>query len=47
MGADSAKAFTQRFYDWYLATKARQGEPYDSLVTSRRGWLADTLARAL
>src|SRR4051812_15184111 len=27
---------------WYLATKARQGEPYDSLVTSRRGWLADT-----
>jgi len=45
--ADSARAFTQRFYDWYLATKGRQGEPYDSLLTSRRGWLADTLARAL
>jgi hypothetical protein len=45
--ADSARAFAQRFYDWYTATKASQGEPYDSLLTSRRGWLADTLARAL
>jgi hypothetical protein len=45
--ADSARAFTQRFYDWYLVAKAKQGAPYDSLLTSRRGWLADTLARAL
>jgi hypothetical protein len=45
--ADSARAFTQHFYDWYLATKERHGEPYDSLLSSRRGWLADTLARAM
>ncbi|MDQ2667277.1 MAG: hypothetical protein M3Z05_14860 [Gemmatimonadota bacterium] len=46
-GADSARAFTQRFYDWYLATKAKHGEPSDSLISTRRGWLTDTLAQAL
>jgi len=44
--ADSARAFVQRFYDWYLATGARDGHPYDSLLTSRRAWLGDSLATA-
>lgn len=46
-GPDSARAFTQRFYDWYLAAQAGHGQPYDSLTTTRREWLSDTLARAL
>jgi hypothetical protein len=41
---DSARAFVQRFYDWYLTTK--DGEGYDSLLTSRRGMLGDRLFRA-
>lgn len=44
--ADSARAFVQRFYDWYLATEARKGSPYDSLLTTRRGLLGDSLFRA-
>lgn len=41
---DSARAFVQRFYDWYLTTKHLDG--YDSLLTSRRGMLGDSLFRA-
>ena len=46
-GADSARAFVQRFYDWYLATESRKGSPYDSLLTTRRGLLGDSLRAAL
>jgi hypothetical protein len=45
--ADSARAFVQRFYDWYLATQANKGSAYDSLLTVRRGLLADTLFKVL
>jgi hypothetical protein len=41
---DSARAFVQRFYDWYLTTK--DGAGYDSLLTSRRAMLGDSLFRA-
>jgi hypothetical protein len=44
--ADSARAFVQRFYDWYLATEARKGSPYDSLLAGRRTVLGDSLGRA-
>jgi hypothetical protein len=43
---DSARAFVQRFYDWYLATEARKGSPYDSLLAGRRVLLGDSLASA-
>ena len=42
---DSARAFVQRFYDWYLTTKYLDG--YDSLLTSRRAMLGESLFRAL
>ena len=45
--ADSAQAFVQRFYEWYLITAARHGSAYDSLLTSRRALLGDSLFRAL
>src|SRR5882762_9146463 len=32
--ADSARAFVQRFYVWYLAIEAQKGSPYDSLLTT-------------
>jgi hypothetical protein len=41
---DSARAWVQRFYDWYLTTKYLDG--YDSLLTSRRNMLGDSLFRA-
>jgi len=41
---DSARAFVQRFYDWYLTTK--DGAGYDSLLTSRGAMLGDSLLRA-
>ena len=44
--ADSARAFVQRFYDWYLATQANKGSAYDSLLTVRRGLLGDSLFSA-
>jgi hypothetical protein len=43
---DSARAFVQRFYDWYLATEARKGSAYDILLTVRRSLLGDSLLRA-
>ena len=43
--ADSARAFVQRFYDWYLATQSHQGYAYDSLLTVRRALLGDSLFR--
>jgi hypothetical protein len=43
--ADSARAFVQRFYVWYLATQSRQGYAYDSLLTARRALLGDSLFR--
>ncbi len=44
---DSARAFVQRFYNWYLATNAqKEGSAYDSVLTSRRGMLGDSLYRA-
>ena len=46
-GGDSARAFVQRFYDWYLATEHRKGSPYDSLLTTRRSLLGDSLRAAL
>jgi hypothetical protein len=45
--ADSARAFVQRFYVWYLATEAEKGSPYDSLLTARRSFLGDSLLKAL
>jgi hypothetical protein len=45
--ADSARAFVQRFYVWYLATKAQQGSPYDSLLAACRSVLGDSLLKAL
>jgi hypothetical protein len=45
--ADSARAFVQRFYVWYLATEAQQGSTYDSLLTARRSFLGDSLLKAL
>ena len=45
--ADSAQAFVQRFYDWYLATEDQKGSPYDSLLTTRRSLLGDSLREAL
>lgn len=44
--ADSARAFVQRFYDWYLTTQANKGAPYDSLLAGQRAWLSDSLAAA-
>jgi hypothetical protein len=44
--ADSARAFVQRFYDWYLATQANKGSAYDSLLTVRRSLLGDSLLSA-
>lgn len=44
--ADSARAFVQRFYDWYLATQANKGWAYDSLLTIRRSLLGDSLFSA-
>ncbi|HEX8850650.1 MAG TPA: hypothetical protein VF761_14065 [Gemmatimonadaceae bacterium] len=46
-GADSARAFVQQFYDWYVATEDRKGSPYDSLLTTRRALLSDSLGDAL
>lgn len=45
--ADSARAFVQRFYDWYMAVRGRDGDPYDSLLAARRSWLGGSLATAL
>lgn len=44
---DSARAFVQGFYDWYLATEAQKGSPYDSLLAGRCRLLGDSLAAAL
>jgi hypothetical protein len=44
--ADSARAFVQHFYDWYLATQANKGSAYDSLLTVRRSLLGDRLFSA-